>query len=142
MDKRLKAPWLALRLGIGLTAALAGLDKFFYLLADWSDYLSPLAVQLLPVAPDTFMMLVGVIEIGVGAAILAGWTRFGAYTAAVWLASIAANLVLAGYFDVAVRDIVMALGSFALARLEEVRRTSLVHEFSPSLEQANRRLTA
>jgi hypothetical protein len=35
MDNRLHTPWLALRYGIGLTATLAGIDKFFNLLADW-----------------------------------------------------------------------------------------------------------
>ena len=48
MDSRLNVPWLALRLGIGLTATLAGLDKFFNLLTNWSQYVSPLAVQMLP----------------------------------------------------------------------------------------------
>ena len=34
MNDRLQTPHAALRLGIGLTAALAGLDKFLDLLAD------------------------------------------------------------------------------------------------------------
>lgn len=34
MDNRLNTPWIALRLGIGLTATLAGIDKFLNLLAD------------------------------------------------------------------------------------------------------------
>jgi hypothetical protein len=47
MDTRLNTPWIALRFGIGLAATLAGLDKFFNLLADWPSYLSPAAVQML-----------------------------------------------------------------------------------------------
>ena len=43
MDTRLDTPYLALRFGIGLTAALAGADKFFNLLTDWGMYLSPAA---------------------------------------------------------------------------------------------------
>ena len=35
MDNRLNTPWIALRLGIGLTATLAGIDKFFNLLTNW-----------------------------------------------------------------------------------------------------------
>ena len=35
MDTRLNAPWIALRFALGLTATLAGLDKFFNLLANW-----------------------------------------------------------------------------------------------------------
>ena len=36
MDNRLNTPWVALRYRIGLTAALAGIDKFFNLLGHWS----------------------------------------------------------------------------------------------------------
>src|SRR5687768_17016130 len=42
MDNRLNTPWIALRFGIGLTATLAGIDKFFNLLADWGSYVSPI----------------------------------------------------------------------------------------------------
>lgn len=121
MDKRLNVPWMALRFGIGLTATLAGLDKFFNLLADWGSYVSPLAAQALPVSVGTFMGLVGLIEIAVGVAILTGWTRLGAYVASGWLLGVAANLVAAGFYDVAVRDVVMSLAAFTLARLAEVR---------------------
>ena len=121
MDNRLNAPWTALRVGIGLTATLAGIDKFFDVLADWSGYVSPAASQLLPVSIPTFMGIVGVIEIAVGLAILAGWTRIGAYVASAWLLAIAGNLVLAGFLDVAVRDIVMSVAAFTLARFAEVR---------------------
>lgn len=126
MDNRLKAPWIALRYGIGLTATLAGLDKFFNVLADWAAYLSPVAIQMLPVPATTFMGLVGVIEIAVGLAILSGWTRLGAYVAGAWLIGVAANLVLAGFYDVAVRDVIMSLAAFTLARLAEVQQEGVV----------------
>jgi hypothetical protein len=129
MDSRLNTPWIALRLGIGLTATLAGLDKFFNLLADWGSYVSPLAVQLLPVSTGTFMGVVGVIELAVGLAILAGWTRLGAYVASAWLLGVAANLVLAGYYDIAVRDVVMSVAALTLARLAEVRGESPAYGF-------------
>jgi hypothetical protein len=128
MDHRLDMPWLALRLGLGLTAALAGLDKFFNLLADWGSYVSPFAIQLIPISAGTFMGLVGVIEIAVGLAILAGWTRLGGIVAGVWLLGVAANLVAAGFFDVAVRDVVMAVAAFTLARLTGIRQTAPVTE--------------
>ena len=70
--ERLTTPWWALRVGLGAAALLAGLDKFFNLLADWPAYLSPIAERVLPIAPTTFMHLVGVIEMVVGAVILAG----------------------------------------------------------------------
>ena len=61
MNPRLNTPWIALRFGIGLMATLAGLDKFFNLLADWGAYVSPLAAQVLPFSTDSFMAIVGVI---------------------------------------------------------------------------------
>src|SRR5262249_5710006 len=66
----IETPQLALRLAFGLVPVLAGLDKFTYLLADWSKYVSPVARAVLPVAPTTFLYVAGVIEIVVGLAIL------------------------------------------------------------------------
>jgi uncharacterized membrane protein YphA (DoxX/SURF4 family) len=138
MDTRLNTPWLALRLGIGLTATLAGLDKFFNLLTDWSHYVSPLAEQILPVPVSTFMGVVGIIELAVGLAILTKWTQLGAYVASAWLLAVAANLALAGFFDVAVRDVVMSLAAFTLARLTELQaevpayRGNVVHAERPN----------
>ena len=142
MDKRLDTPWTLLRYGIGLTAALAGLDKFFYLLADWGAYVSPVAAQLLPFSTDTFMMIVGVIELAVGVTILAGLTRLGAYIASGWLLAVAVNLVLAGFYDVAVRDVVMAFAAFTLARLAEVRQEAPAYGYNSIAERSRGHVTA
>jgi uncharacterized membrane protein YphA (DoxX/SURF4 family) len=122
-DRRIHRIYWTLRLVYGLVPAVAGLDKFSNLLVDWKQYLSPFFAGLLPVSPETFMHLVGGIEVAVGAAILAGGalTRLGAYVASAWMAGIALNLVTSGrFFDVAVRDLVMAVGAFSLAKLHEV----------------------
>ena len=39
---------VTLKVGSGLAAFLAGLDKFFHLLADWPGYRTPLALAVLP----------------------------------------------------------------------------------------------
>jgi hypothetical protein len=142
MHDRLNTPWIALRLGVGLTATLAGLDKFFNVLADWSSYLSPLAAQLLPVSTPTFMGVVGVIEFAVGVTILAGWTRVGAYVASAWLIGVAANLVAAGLYDVAVRDVVMSLAAFTLARMAEIREETPVYGYNSISDRPHPRVTA
>ena len=82
------------------------------------------------------MHIVGVIEMIVGLAILTKWTRLGAYVASVWLLAIALNLVSTGmFFDVAVRDLEIALAAFVLARMTEARRDALhsevLHEQGP-----------
>jgi uncharacterized membrane protein YphA (DoxX/SURF4 family) len=117
---RLTTPWWALRVAFGAVAFLAGLDKFFNLLADWPGYLSPMATHLLPMSTSSFMHIVGIVEMIVGVTILAGSTQLGSYVAAIWLLSIAIQLVTTGrFFDVAVRDVAMAIAAFTLARLTE-----------------------
>jgi hypothetical protein len=126
MDARLLTPIRLLRIGLGLTALLAGLDKFFNILANWGSYVSPVAARMLPVSVGTFMGMVGVIEIAVGAAILVLAPRVGAYVASAWLLLVAVNLVLGGHFDVAVRDVVMSIAAFTVARALEVLSTAAV----------------
>ena len=131
-DPRLEQAWWALRVGLGVGPFLAGLDKYFNLLANWPGYVSPLALKILPFSAQTFMHIVGVIEMIVGLAILTRWTRLGSYVASVWLLAIAINLVSTGmFFDVAVRDIEIALAAFVLARLTEARRTALSSDALP-----------
>ena len=125
-DSRLDQAWWALRIGLGVGPFLAGLDKYFNLLTNWTGYISPLALKILPFSGQTFMHIVVVIEMIVGLAILTKWTRLGAYVASAWLVAIAINLVSTGmFFDVAVRDVEMALAAFVLARMTEVRRDAL-----------------
>jgi uncharacterized membrane protein YphA (DoxX/SURF4 family) len=121
MDNRIDTTWWGLRLVYGLVPIVAGLDKFTNLLTDWTKYLGPVAAKL-PFAPSTLMMIVGVIEIVAGAIVLSRYTRFGAYLVGAWLVGVALEVATTGaYFDVAVRDLVMAGGAFALAQLSEVR---------------------
>jgi uncharacterized membrane protein YphA (DoxX/SURF4 family) len=129
LDNRLNSSWWALRIGIGLAAFLAGLDKFFNILTNWEMYLSPFSQRLLPMSGDTFMHLVGVIEMVVGAAILARWTRIGAYVASVWLLLITVNLLTSGgFFDLAVRDVEIAIAAFVLAKMTELKHPSSATE--------------
>jgi uncharacterized membrane protein YphA (DoxX/SURF4 family) len=122
MNSTLELPFRALRIGLGLGAFLAGLDKFFNLLADWEMYLTPLATKVIPVSPATFMRGVGVIEMIAGLVVLAGFTRLGGYVVAAWLLGIAASLVTTGmFYDLAVRDVEIAIAAFTLARLSEAR---------------------
>ena len=121
MDTRLQNPTQVMRMAVGLMATLAGLDKFFDILADWGHYVSPAAAQLLPFSTDVFMGIVGVVEFVVGISILTVLPAVGAYVASGWLLLVAVNLVLGGYLDVAVRDIVLSISAFTLARLLQVR---------------------
>jgi hypothetical protein len=106
-----------LKFTYGLVPIVAGLDKFTNILTDWSQYLAPWFANMLPFDPETFMMIVGVIEIVAGFIVLFK-TELGAYVVSAWLVAIALQLLSSGQFlDVAVRDIVMAIGAFSLANL-------------------------
>jgi uncharacterized membrane protein YphA (DoxX/SURF4 family) len=126
LDSRLNNAWWVLRIGLGVGPILAGLDKYFNILANWETYLNPLVPRLLHIQAVTFMHVVGVIEIVAGILVLSRFTRFAAYLVMVWLLCIAGNLASQGhFFDIAVRDVEISLGAFALAKLTEAREHAL-----------------
>lgn len=106
-----------MRYTYGLVPIVAGADKFTNLLTRWEDYLNPSITKMLPFSATTFMSIVGVIEIVAGILVLAR-PRIGGYVVMAWLICIALQLVAGQhYYDVAVRDLVMAVGAFSLAQL-------------------------
>jgi|SRR2546422_5655555 len=124
VSRELNAAFWALRVAFGFGPLIAGLDKFTNILANWQKYLSPAAERILPMSATTFMHLVGLVEIVVGAAILLGATRSFGYIAMLWLFAIASNLISMGtYYDIAVRDILLGIGAYALARVSEARQS-------------------
>ena len=126
-EQKLNRTWWALRLGLGTMAFAAGADKFFDLLVRWNKYLAPQTKRAMPIRSQTFMKLVGVIEMLVGMGILSRNTRLSSYAASAWLAAIAGNLVVSrDYLDVAVRDIELAIAAFALGQLTEIREQAKV----------------
>jgi hypothetical protein len=117
LDRIYRPLWLC----YGLVPIVAGADKFFNLLTDWSKYLPPIATKVVPVSPHAFMMIVGVIEIIAGIVVLTVLPRLGAYVVALWLVLIAIAVTIAGYYDVAVRDLAMALGAYTLGTIAGLR---------------------
>jgi hypothetical protein len=106
-----------MRYTYGLVPVVAGLDKFTNILTDWKHYLAPSIISASPFGASTFMAIVGVIEIIAGIIVLVR-PRIGGYIVMAWLVAIALTLIVGGqYYDVAVRDLVMAIGAFSLARL-------------------------
>ncbi|MCO4257493.1 hypothetical protein [Pseudarthrobacter cellobiosi] len=65
---------------------------------------------------QTFMYIVGVVEIVAGIAV-AVRPRFGSLLVAVWLLGIINLLVLGSFYDVALRDFGLLVGALALNRL-------------------------
>lgn len=106
-----------LKFTIGIVPIVAGADKFTNLLTNWEQYLNPDIVAILPFSASVFMMITGVIEIVAGIIVLRK-PEIGGYIVAAWLTAIALTLLLSfNYVDVAVRDLVMAISAFAMARI-------------------------
>ena len=107
--------FLLLRIAFTVAPILFGLDKFFNLMTDWTQYLPDMVTNA--VSGTTVMALVGVVEIAAGIGV---WLRpkIFAYVVAAWLALIIVTLVIVGGFlDVALRDFGLLLAALALGQL-------------------------
>ncbi len=108
---------VALHLGFIVAPLLAGIDKYFNVLADWSKYLWPIVPRITGLRPDAFMHIAGAVEIAAGL-LVAAKPRLGGYVVSAWLVGIIINLLgTGGYYDIALRDLGLALAAFALSRL-------------------------
>lgn len=120
MNPKLNRLWWILRIGFGAIFVVSGTDKFLNLMTYWPMYVSETFAQVLPLSAQNFMYLVGIIELLTGLAILTKPTRIGAYVATAWMLGVAVNLLTAGLYDLAARDVAIGLGAFGLAQLTEV----------------------
>jgi len=115
-----------LKLTFGIVPIVAGLDKFTNILTNWTDYLGAGFKSMLPMDAGTFMKVVGVIEIIAGIIVLLR-TLVGAYVVMAWLICITLQLILfTHYYDVAVRDLVMAISAFTLAQLTKMKNENKI----------------
>ena len=106
-----------LKLTFTIVPIVAGLDKFTNILCDWTQYIHPNLLEILPFSGATFMMIVGVIEIVAGILVFMK-PKIGGLVVAAWLTLIALSLLIGWKFaDVAVRDLVMAISAFSMSSL-------------------------
>jgi len=128
---RITFSWNLLRYAYGAVIVLAGLDKLLGtdLIVAWPKYIAPFVAGLLPVSTGVFLGAMGVIEIVVGLMLLTKWPRLGAYLATAWLLLISVDLLMLSYRDIAIRDILLAVGAVVLAQLtsavEEMKLTKV-----------------
>ena len=116
-QERERYVWRLLYFGFIALPVLAGLDKFFHILTEWSVYLSPKLIDILPFGADSAMRLVGIIEIAAGI-IVAIKPRIGGFIVSFWLLAIILNLLsFPGYYDIALRDFGLSLSAASLALL-------------------------
>jgi uncharacterized membrane protein YphA (DoxX/SURF4 family) len=117
-DRIVRSVWWTLRLTFGVVPFVAGLDKFFNLLVHWDKYVAPVFARMLPMRPAAFMQVVGIIEIAAGLLVLfTPWQKIFGWVVAAWLWLIAVDLIAGGWYDIAVRDVVMGISAAGLAIL-------------------------
>lgn len=118
-DTRVKLSWNLLRYSYGAVILLAGLDKLFGtdIIVYWPKYISPFVAGLLPVSTGVFLGAMGVVEIAVAILLLTRWPRIAGYLSVAWLLLISVNLLMMGFRDIAIRDILLAVGAVVLAEL-------------------------
>lgn len=117
MESNISLAKSVLKYTYGLVPIVAGLDKFVNLLTDWGKYVSEGFLSVLSLEAATFMMIVGIIEVVAGILVLVK-PKIGGLIVMFWLIAIALTLIFSGSFlDVAVRDLVMAVGAFVLVKL-------------------------
>ena len=115
VDQNSRIAFQLLHFGFSVAPILFGIDKFFNLMTDWTNYLPDFVTNA--VSGDTVMAVVGVIEIVAGIGVWLKPKIFAPVVAA-WLGVIIVTLALTGEFwDVALRDFGLLLGAAALARL-------------------------
>jgi hypothetical protein len=121
-NDRLNVSWWALKIALGVGPIITGIDKYFNKLTDLGMYLSPLATKAVPVSNATLMHAIGLIEIIAGLIVLSRWTQIGSYIVMFWLLGVAVNLITTGmFYDLAMRDVEIAIGAFVLSQLTAVR---------------------
>jgi len=109
-----------LKYTFGIVPIVAGLDKFTDILTNWDLYLHPALAESLPFSAHAFMLVVGIIEIIAGIIVLMK-PFLGGMVVAAWLTLIALTLLASGnYLDVAVRDLVMGIGAFSMAKISKI----------------------
>ncbi len=120
LNQSIRPTFNLLKYTYGILPIVAGLDKFTNILTQWEKYIHPGLAEMLPFDQHTFMIIVGLIEILAGIIVLAK-PAIGGYIVSAWLTLIALTLIACGnYLDIAVRDLVMAIGAFSMARLAKV----------------------
>ena len=113
-----------LRWSLTAVFLVAGVDKFFNVLTDWSLYTQPFFPWILGLSPAQFMEVVGVMEVGFALGLAVAPLYFSG-PVTLWLLLIVLNILSLGTFlDVALREFVLAIAVFALGPLAQRFQTN------------------
>ncbi len=114
---KLKSIQNILKYSYGILLIGAGVDNYLNIIVNWASYLNPTITDFFATDAKTIMYYVGIIEMFAGALVML-LPKAGGYFSAILFFGIAINLVLQGkFFDVALRDTMMAIGAICLSLL-------------------------
>jgi hypothetical protein len=111
-----------LKYAFGISLIVIGLDKVFHtnIATNWEQYVSPLALAVLPISAVTLVSVLGIAEIIVGIIFFTRYARIAAGIAILTLLAIIVNLFSLGLYDIALRDALLALSAYVFILLTGV----------------------
>ena len=98
-----------------IVSTFKGLDKILYYLTGWT-FNSPVFTQFLQTNDRNFVLAIGIVEVIIGIGVIFK-PKFFAYLLMVWTVVIIINFSVGKHYDIALREFVLFLSAFALAKL-------------------------
>ncbi|MBA3751312.1 hypothetical protein H0X06_00730 [Candidatus Dependentiae bacterium] len=119
MTTKIFLAYRLLYIAYGLLPIVAGADKFLYYIGEWHIYINDAIPAFFNISMQSLLRGMGLTEIIFGVLVLLK-PILGGSLVTLGLIAIALNIISTGtHYDVAVRDIIMAVGSSALVLLAQ-----------------------
>ena len=119
-NEKVHSAWLWMHYAYGAVIFLVGLDKVLGMnsIAAWAKYVSPAVSGMLPFSVGAFIVILGVIEVVVGALFFTRYALLASYISVAWFLLVSIDLLMSGgYVDLAIVNILLAIGAFATGQL-------------------------
>jgi uncharacterized membrane protein YphA (DoxX/SURF4 family) len=113
--------WI-LKISYGLFYIVVGIDKYLNMVTNWAKYVHPAILETTNLQAAQLNMGMGVMEIAVGLMMLTKWPRLAAGLMIAALGVIALDLALLGYYDIAARDVLLAVGPACILLLSDDKK--------------------
>ncbi|MEJ0053878.1 MAG: hypothetical protein WDN10_04115 [bacterium] len=112
-------PLLLLRYTYVAFLSVMSIDKLlhFNVVDAWERFAGPVVHAILPVSTVAIVSIEGVVEIAIIALLLTRWYRIGALVLFLAIIPVWIDLMILGFYDLALHDLVVSAGAIALVLL-------------------------
>lgn len=119
MNQNIIASQRILKYAFGVALVLIGLDQVFHtnIISGWEQYVSPLALSVLPITAVTLVSVIGIVEIVVGVLFFTRFSMIAGYLAILALAAIIVDLFALKLYDIALRDTLLMITAYVFTLL-------------------------